>query len=133
MAATTALGLTACLPTTTSTVYLHADDPLVPYSASVLSSHFCFVSGTTGAATEDFENEASSALDGLERELGRAGLTLSELVQVTVYLTDLEDYATFDEIYAARVPEPYPARAVAEVTALPGQARVEIHAIARRR
>ncbi|MHC4082447.1 MAG: RidA family protein, partial [Planctomycetota bacterium] len=73
-----------------------------------------------------------SALDALEQELARAGLTWSQLVQVTVYLTDIDDYEAFNEVYAARIPEPYPARAAIGVAALPGGARVEIQAIARR-
>jgi 2-iminobutanoate/2-iminopropanoate deaminase len=128
-----ALGLTACGPLLgPSTTYLHADQPLGPYSGSVLSGSFCFVSGKIGAPGESFEAEASSALDALEQELARAGLTWSQLVQVTVYLTDIDDYEAFNEVYAARIPEPYPARAAIGVAALPGGARVEIQAIARR-
>jgi 2-iminobutanoate/2-iminopropanoate deaminase len=105
---------------------------LGPYSGSVLSGDFCFISGKIGDTSGTFDAEASSALDALEQELSRAGLTLYQLVQVTVYLTDIEHYEAFNEVYAARVPEPYPARAVVQVDALPGDARVEIQATARR-
>ncbi|MHC4219483.1 MAG: RidA family protein [Planctomycetota bacterium] len=132
LAVTTMLGQTACLPVTNSNVYLHADTPLGPYSGSVLSGNFCFVSGKIGSRDGDFETEVSTALDAVEQELGRAGLSLAELVHVTVYLTDIDNYAAFNEIYTARVPEPYPARAVVEVVALLGGARVEIQSIARR-
>jgi 2-iminobutanoate/2-iminopropanoate deaminase len=128
-----ALGLAGCLPTTTSTVYLHTEQPMGPYSASVLSGDLCFVSGTVGTERADFESEASSALGALERELGRAGLTLADLVQVVVYLTDMDNYEAFNKVYAAHMPEPYPARAVVEVQALPHEARVEIQATARKR
>jgi 2-iminobutanoate/2-iminopropanoate deaminase len=127
------LGLTACLPTTTSTVYLHADEPMGPYSASVLSGDLCFVSGMVGSERADFESEASSALGALERELGRAGLTLADLVLVTVYVTDMDNYEAFNKVYAAHMREPYPARALVEVAALPGGARVEIQGTARKR
>jgi 2-iminobutanoate/2-iminopropanoate deaminase len=132
LAVTPILILTACLPVTNSNVYLHADTPLGPYSGSVLSGNFCFVSGKIGSRDGDFAAEVLSALDAVEQELGRAGLSLAELVQVTVYLTDIDNYAAFNRIYAGRVPEPYPARAVVEVVALPGGARVEIQSIARR-
>ncbi len=51
---------------------------------------------------------------------------------MTVYLTDIDHDETFNEVYAARVGGPRPARAVVEVSALPGEARVAIQAIARR-
>jgi 2-iminobutanoate/2-iminopropanoate deaminase len=124
--------LTACFPLESGAVYMHADAPLGPYSGSVLSGNFCFVSGKIGDTSGTFDAEASSALDALEQELSRAGLTLYQLVQVTVYLTDIDNYEAFNEVYAARVPEPYPARAVVQVDALPGDARVEIQATARR-
>ena len=124
--------LTACFPLESGTVYMHADEPLGPYSGSVLSGNFCFVSGKIGDTSGSFEAEVSGALDALEQELSRAGLTLYQLVQVTVYLTNIDNYEVFNEVYAARVPEPYPARAVVQVDALPGDARVEIQATARR-
>lgn len=129
-----AAGVAGCGPLLgPSTAYLHADKALGPYSAAVLSGDFCFVSGKIGEVSGSFEEEASSAIDALEHELSRAGLTLGQLVQVTVYLTNIEQYQAFNEVYAARLPEPYPARAVVEVGSLPGDARVEIQAVARRR
>ena len=124
--------LTACFPLEPGAVYMHADEPLGPYSGSVLSGNFCFVSGKIGDASGSFEAEVSGALDALEQELSRAGLTLYQLVQVTVYLTNIDYYEEFNEVYAARIPEPHPARAVVQVDALPGDARVEIQATARR-
>jgi 2-iminobutanoate/2-iminopropanoate deaminase len=132
MAALAVPALTACFPLESGTVYMHNDAPLGPYSGSVLSGNFCFVSGRIGDTGGSFEAEASSAIDALEQELGRAGLTLYQLVQVTVYLTDIDDYEAFNEVYAARIPDPYPARAVVQVDALPGDARIEIQATARR-
>ena len=133
MAALAVPVLTACFPLESSTVYMHADAPLGPYSGSVLSGDFCFLSGKIGDAGGSFKAEASSALDALEQELNRAGLTPYQLVQVTVYLTNIDDYEAFNEVYAARIPEPRPARAVVAVDALPADSRVEIQATARRR
>lgn len=132
MAALAVLVLTACFPLESGTVYMHADAPLGPYSGSVLSGDFCFISGKIGDTSGSFEAEASSAMTALEQELSRAGLTLYQLVQVTVYLTNIDNYEEFDEVYAARVSEPYPARTVVQVDALSGDARVEIQATARR-
>ncbi|MHC4141977.1 MAG: RidA family protein [Planctomycetota bacterium] len=132
MAALAVPVLTACFPLESGTVYMHADAPLGPYSGSVLSGDFCFVSGKIGDANGSFEAEASSAMTALEQELSRAGLTLYQLVQVTVYLTNIDNLEAFNDVYAARVPEPYPARVVVQVDALPGDSRVEIQATARR-
>jgi 2-iminobutanoate/2-iminopropanoate deaminase len=110
-----------------------APDAIGPYSGAVLADGFCFVSGKIGTRGGSFEEEASSALDAVEAELHAAGLDLGDLVQVTVYLTDMDMYGAFNEIYAARVPAPYPARVCVAVAALPGGARVEIQGTARRR
>ena len=75
----------------------------------------------------------NTALDAVESELARAGATLADLVSVTVYLTDMQNYARFNEIYASRIPPPYPARTVVAVSALPAGALVEIQVVARRR
>ncbi len=116
----------------TLTVYQQAQRPLGPYSGAVLSGDFCFVAGKIGERGGSFEHEASTAIDAIEGELARAGLSLAHVVQVTVYVTDISNYHDFNEVYASRFDEPYPARAVVGVDDLPGQARVQIQALARR-
>jgi 2-iminobutanoate/2-iminopropanoate deaminase len=69
----------------------------------------------------------------VREELARSGLTLRDVVNVSVYLTDLDLYHRFNRVYEQRFPEPWPARAVVEVNRLPGDAQIELHAIARRR
>lgn len=109
-----------------------AEGALGPYSGAVITGDFIFASGKIGQRDGDFDSEVRTALDAVENELKRAGATMRDLVSVTVYLTDMQNYARFNEIYASRVPAPHPARAVVAVAALPGNARVEIQAIARR-
>ncbi len=116
----------------TLTVYQQAQRPLGPYSGAVLSGDFCFVAGKIGERGGSFEHEASTAIDAIEGELARAGLSLAHVVQVTVYVTDISNYHDFNKVYASRFDEPYPARAVVGVDDLPGQARVQIQALARR-
>lgn len=109
--------------------HLPAQSALGPYSGSVAADDFVFVSGKIGnaeARAGSFEDETTSAIDAVEAELARHGLTLADAVSVTVYLTDIQLYATFNGVYALRFPEPYPARAVVGVSSLPGEARVEI-------
>ena len=113
-------------------MYQETQRRLGPYSGAVLSGDFCFVSGKIGERGGNFEHEASTAIDAVEGELARAGLSLADVVQVTVYVTDIANFHEFNEVYASRFDEPYPARAVVGVSDLPGQARVEIQAVARR-
>jgi len=115
------------------TTYLPAQGALGPYSAVVLCDGLCFVSGKIGAKRDDFESEADSAIDALAAELARAGLGLGDVVSVNVYLTDMASYPQLNAVYARRFTEPFPARACVAVSALPGGARVEIQAVARRR
>lgn len=105
---------------------------LGPYSAAVLAGDYVFLSGKIGERGGAFALEAQTALDAVERDLRRSGLTMSDIVSVQVFVTDMAWYAEFNEIYAERVPAPYPARAVVEVSALPGGARVEIMVTAMR-
>lgn len=115
---------------TRSARHIPAENALGPYSAAVRAGDLVFVSGQIGTRGGTFSHEVETALAAVERELRRAGAGLDDLVSVTVYLTDIAQYGAFNEIYAATIPEPWPARAVVEVTALPGGARVELQAIA---
>ena len=58
-----------------------------------------------------------------------AGGNLGDIAKLTVYLTDLGDFNTVNDVMAARFDEPFPARAAVEVAALPRGARVEIDAV----
>jgi len=112
--------------------FLHDEHAMGPYSGSVIAETSCYLSGKIGDASGTFEHEVATAIDAVDRELAKGGLTLAHLVQVTVFLTDIDLYASFNEVYASRLAAPYPARTLVAVTALPGGARVEIQAIARR-
>ncbi len=114
-------------------IHRSAVGALGPYSGSVTSDNLVFVSGKIGKRGGSFAVEVNTAIDAVEKELGRSGLTLAKVVSVTVYLTDLELYSEFNSIYAKRFSKPYPARACVEVSRLPGDARVEIQVIAKAR
>jgi len=58
-----------------------------------------------------------------------AGGSLDDAVRLTVYLTDMTDFAAVNEVMAEYIKEPYPARAAVGVAALPRGARVEVDAI----
>lgn len=74
--------------------------------------------------------KTNKTLDNVERILKSAGLGLSDLVFVQIFVTDVGMYKEFNEAYMKRLPKPYPARALVEVSKLPLGAEIEIVATA---
>lgn len=135
LGAATALGLLCALAGCAGPPPRHvpAPDALGPYSAAVRAGgqvHFSGKIAPLDACGADFAAEAEGALAALLAELARASLGAADLVSVTVYLTDMADYAAFNAVYERLVPAPRPARACVAVAALPRGARVEIAAVA---
>ena len=62
--------------------------------------------------------------------LSVASLTPAAIVQVTIYLVDIQDFAAVNEVYATFFSEPFPARSCVAVRALPKGCRIEIDAVA---
>ncbi|MEM7307764.1 MAG: Rid family hydrolase [Planctomycetota bacterium] len=113
--------------------HLPAPGAIGPYSGSVGVGPLVFASGKIGSERDgSFAAEAESAIDAVVTELKRSGLELRDVVSVQVYLTDMGRYAEFNQIYARRLPAPYPARTCVAVAALPAGARVEITVTAAR-
>lgn len=108
---------------------------LGPYSSAVESDGLVILSGKIAAADvrgTTFAAEVESTIDAIEAQLQELGLGLGDAVAATVYLTDMERYAEFNELYGTRFKVPYPARVCVAVAALPGGAQVEIQVTARR-
>lgn len=117
-------------------VHVPAEGALGPYSSAVASGDLVFLSGKVAAKESrggEFAAEADAALDAVAADLRRAGLSLLDVVAVTVHLTDIGTYTAFNQVYERRMPEPWPARTCVAVAALPGGARVEITVVAHRR
>ena len=117
-----------------------APAPVGPYSQAVAHGGLLFASGqialdpATGRLVEgDVEAQTRRVLANLCAVLEAGGASLAQVVRTTIYLVDLADFATVNEIYGRYVRQPYPARATVGVAALPKGARVEIDAIAVRR
>jgi 2-iminobutanoate/2-iminopropanoate deaminase len=111
-----------------------------PYSQALDTGSWVFCSGQIGLdpATGQLVSggiapEAEQVLRNLEAVLAAAGLGFADVVRTTIYLVDLADFSTVNDIYARHVRAPYPARATVGVAALPRGARIEIDAIAARR
>jgi 2-iminobutanoate/2-iminopropanoate deaminase len=108
-----------------------------PYSQAIRVGDLVFVSGQL--ALRPGEKELSEGTIGEQTEqifanlraiLEEAGSGLDRLVKTTVFLTDLNDFAGMNEVYARHVGERPPARATVEIAGLPSGALVEIEAIA---
>ena len=108
-----------------------------PYSDAVEASGLLFVSGQIGRAngklvTESFEAEAHQVMKNVEQILKKRNLSCDDLVNVTIYLKDMKQYATINEIYRTYFTgqKPLPARVCIAVSELPLSANVEIAGIA---
>jgi 2-iminobutanoate/2-iminopropanoate deaminase len=107
-----------------------------PYSQAIRAGGFVFVSGQLGLKPGDGEIGGSIAEQteqifvNLRAILEAAGSGLELLVKTTVFLTDLDEFAAMNEVYARHVGRAPPARSTVEIAALPSGAKVEIDAIA---
>jgi 2-iminobutanoate/2-iminopropanoate deaminase len=110
-----------------------------PYSQGIGSGDLVFCSGqlgldpATGELAEGVEAQAERALRNLGAVLDAAGCSWSDVVKTTVFLADINDFATVNGVYAKFMADPPPARSTFAVGELPKGGRVEIEAIARRR
>lgn len=114
--------------------------PLGPYSQAIAVGDLVFTAGqigvdpATGRLVEGgVAAELEQALSNLEAVLVAAGSGLDAIVKTTLFLTDLGAGPALNAIWAARLPEPLPARSTIGAAALPAGALVEVEAIAVRR
>ncbi len=77
----------------------------------------------------DIEAEVRQVFRNLAAVAAAAGSSLGEAVRLTVYLTDLGDFAVVNSVMEDVLDPPYPARATVQVSALPKGARVEVDAV----
>jgi reactive intermediate/imine deaminase len=106
------------------------------YSQAVRAGDTVYVSGQipldpeTGELVEgDIATQITRVFDNLQAVAKGAGLGLQDAVKITVYLTDLGNFATVNEIMADYFVQPYPARAALGVASLPKGAEVEADAV----
>jgi 2-iminobutanoate/2-iminopropanoate deaminase len=108
-----------------------------PYSQAVAVGNFLFCAGqipldpATGALVEgDITVQTERVLQNVTGVLRANGMTLSEVVKSTVFMTDLGHFAEMNAVYARFFSEPFPARSTIQIAALPKGAQVEIEVIA---
>jgi len=106
------------------------------YSQAIQSGNLVFLSGqipldpeTMEIVDGDFEARARRVFANLKAVTEAAGGTLDQIVKCTVYLTDLDNFATVNSVMAEFFEEPYPARVALGVASLPKGSDVEAEAI----
>ena len=107
-----------------------------PYSQAVKSNEFLFVSGqiplnpeTGDLMNASIEDQAEQVIQNLKNVCEAAKTSLSDIVKLTIYITDMNYFSIVNEAMAKHFSEPYPARATVEVSALPLGVNVEMDAI----
>ena len=108
-----------------------------PYSQAVRVNDVLYLSGqipldprTMEIVAEDFPVQVRQVFANLSAVVAEAGADLHQMAKLTIYLTDLANFATVNEIMAEFFVDPYPARAAVGVAQLPRGAQIEIDGVA---
>ena len=116
----------------------NAPKAIGPYSQAVLVDNTLYVSGNipvnpaTGDVADGIVNQSKQVFENMKAVLNEAGMGFENVVKTTAFLTDLSNFATFNEIYASYFVAPYPARSCVEVSKLPKNVLVEVDCIAKK-
>ena len=107
-----------------------------PYSQAVSAGGFTFVSGQVAINPEtgdlmnaSIQDQAEQVIKNLTAICEEANGSLADIVKLTIYITDMNDFAVVNETMQKYFSEPYPARATVEVSALPLGVNVEMDAV----
>ena len=125
-------------PAAISTVNPESLGPAIaPYSQGTVAHGLCFIAGQVGLdadneviAPGDVKAQTTAAIERIETVLAEVGASLSDVVTATVFLTDIGDFAAFNEAWAEKFGENRPARATVRADLLLEGLVVEIQAIA---
>ncbi|GLR75845.1 RidA family protein [Aliivibrio sifiae] len=128
------------------TKVLHTDNApaaIGPYIQGVDLGNMVLTSGqipvnpATGEVSDDIAEQARQSLENVKAVVESSGLTVSDIVKMTVFVKDLNDFGTVNEVYGNFFDEHkvanYPARSCVEVARLPKDVGIEIEAIAVRK
>lgn len=114
----------------------HAPAAIGPYSQAVRAGDTVYLSGqipldpvTMEIVSGGIEAQARRVMENLAAVATAAGGTLDDCVKLTIYLTDLGDFAVVNNTMQHFFKAPYPARATIQIAALPRQSLVEIDAV----
>ena len=107
-----------------------------PYSQAVQHGDTIYVSGQlplnpeTKKMDDNVSKQTEQSMNNIKAILKEAGSSMEKIIRCGIFVTDLADFATVNDMYASFFEGDYPARATVQVAALPLGAKVEIDAIA---
>ena len=113
----------------------NAPGAIGPYSQAVYSNNMIFLSGQlpidkeTGTMSDNVSDQTRQSLINAKAIVESAGATMRDVVKTTVFLSDMNNFASMNEVYKEFFTENYPARSAVEVARLPKDALVEIEMI----
>ena len=114
-----------------------APSPIGPYSQAVVSGGMIFISGqvakdpVTGTLiTSDIKSETRQVMENIKAILTAAGTDFSHVVKTTIFMTDMKNFSSMNEMYGFYFKGDFPARETVQVSALPLGVNVEISMIA---
>ncbi len=115
----------------------NAPKALGPYSQAVEANGMIYCSGqipidpaVDAVVAETVEDQTRQAITNLKNVLEAAGSGLDKVVKTTVFISDMNDFAKINGVYAELFGDTKPARACVQVARLPKDVRIEIEAIA---
>jgi 2-iminobutanoate/2-iminopropanoate deaminase len=115
----------------------HAPSAIGPYSQAVKTQDLVFVSGqlpidpqSGHLVTGDIRDQTRQAMQNLEAILAAAGSSLDRIVKTTLFIADMDQFATINDVYAEFFRGQPPARACVQVARLPRDAGIEVEAVA---
>ncbi len=115
----------------------NAPDAVGPYSIAVSAGNVLYTSGqlpidpdTGNLVADDIATQVKQTLENMKTIVEKLGSDMNSVIKVNIYLTDMDEFPVFNEIYAKYFIDSYPARSCVEVSNLPKGAQIEIEAIA---
>ena len=113
--------------------------PIGPYSQAILNGNMLFISGqvpinpaTTTMVEGDIALMTRQVMENIAALLKEANMDFTHIVKTTIFLADMNDFATVNDVYSSYFQREFPARETVQAARLPKDARVEISAIAMR-
>ncbi len=114
-----------------------APKPVGPYSQAIIAGDFIFTAGqipidpkTNQIVQGDIKEQTRQVLENLKAVLEEAGASFDDVVKVTVYMKDLNEFSAMNEVYSEYFKNSPPARTTVEVSRLPRDVKIEIDLIA---
>ena len=115
----------------------HAPAAIGPYSQAVLSGNTLYCSGqiaidpsTGNLILDSIEAETHQVMKNIKALLTAADMDYNNIIKTSIFLSDMNQFAQVNEIYASYLQQPYPARETVQVAKLPKGVNIEITVIA---